>query len=326
MKLGDVGERALLDLARDICSKNPPIEIGLGDDAAAIDMDDEYLVVTTDMLVERIHFPSGTPVERMGHKAVVVNLSDLAAMGAEPLALVFSIGAPKNTEVYFMEKLLETMEASAQNYGANLVGGDLNESDDLIISGTAFGRVPKNQLLTRSGAEVGNSVVVTGELGMASAGTKIVLDQMGREGNEKLVKAFTDPVPRIKVGKILSESGAATSAIDLTDGLASNLWQLSRMSEVKLLIRWEKLPINLKVREFVKKHDLDLDDFVLYGGEEFELLSTIRKDKLKTVEEKIQAEGVRITAIGEVIEGKGVQLQRRGKTEEMPDRGYEHFR
>lgn len=326
MKLKDFGERALLKLAKDICSKGPPIEIGLGDDAAAIDMGEECLVATTDMLIERIHFPPGTPVEQIGRKAVVVNLSDLAAMGAEPLALLFSIGVPKNAEVDFMEGLVRTMNATARKYGAYLVGGDLNESDNLVVSGMALGRATKNQLLLRSGAKAGNFVAVTGELGKASAGTKILLEKISEKGNDELMKAFTEPVARVNVGRILSKSGGVTSAIDLTDGLARSLWQLSQMSKVKILIGWDKLPISSRVREFVRRHELDLDDFVLYGGEEFELLFTVEEDKWGRIKREIQDEGVRATKIGEVVDGNGVYLERGGKIEEMPDRGYEHFR
>lgn len=326
MKLKDVGERALLELACKICAESPNVEVGVGDDAAAIDIGEEYLVVTTDMLIGRIHFPLGAPVEQIGWKAVVVNLSDLAAMGAKPIGLVFSIGAPRDAETDFIEKLLESINSQAQKYGAYLVGGDLNESKDVIISGTAFGRVPKDQLLTRSRALEGNVIAMTGDLGGATAGVKILVEGLPQEGYEELVKAFTEPAARVEVGRILAESGAITSAIDITDGLAANLWQISRMSNVKLTIDEEKLPINPQVEKFSKEHDFDLNDFTLFGGEDFELLFTVKKGEWNSVREAIEDKGIQVTAMGEVSKGSGVYMKKRGEEEELPDRGYEHFR
>lgn len=326
MKLKDIGERALLEIAREICAKGPNVEVGVGDDAAAMDIGDEHLVITTDMLIGHVHFPPGTPVEQIGRKAMIVNLSDLAAMGANPLGLVFSIGAPRDTEADFIEKLLESMNSQAKKYDAYLVGGDLNESKDIIISGTAFGRIPKDQLLTRSGAQAGDVIAVTGDLGGATAGVKILVEGLRQEGYEELVKAFTEPTARIEVGRILAESGGTTSAIDVTDGLAANLWQISRMSKVKLIIDEEKLPINPIVEKFSKEHDFDLEDFTLFGGEDFELLFTVKKEAWDSVKKAIEDQRIQVTVIGEVSKGSGVYVKKNGKEEELPDRGYEHFR
>ncbi len=326
MRIRELGERALVDLARRICTPGPRVRVGIGDDAAAIDIDGDYLVATTDMLIGRVHFPSGTSAKHMGHKAVVVNLSDLAAMGAKPLGLVFSVGLPRGIEADFVRDLLKSMDASARSYGTHLVGGDLNESDDIIISGTAFGTVPKGQLLTRSGARVGDLVAVTGELGAATAGLKILLEQLPRRGYKKLVTASASPTARLREGRFLAESGYVTSAIDVTDGLAANLWQISRMSKVKLSVGYEKLPINPLVRKFAAEHGFDERDFTLFGGEDFELLFTVRKEGWSKVKRGLARRGTKASVIGEVARGRGVYLQTEQKAEKMPDRGYEHFR
>ncbi|MCS7131497.1 MAG: thiamine-phosphate kinase, partial [Hadesarchaea archaeon] len=204
LKLSDVGERALVELARAICAKGPKVEVGIGDDAAAIDIDGRYLVVTTDMLVAGWHFPPGTTAEQMGLKAVIVNLSDLAAMGAEPLGLVFSVGLPRDLDVEFVRKMIRGMDATARKYGTYVVGGDLDESEEIIIAGAAFGLARKRMLLTRSGAKPGNIVAVTGSLGAAAAGLKILLERLPSRGYEGLIKAQLEPSARVKEGMALA--------------------------------------------------------------------------------------------------------------------------
>jgi len=245
-----VGERKLLELARDICEKGSPVLVGVGDDAAAVKTEGESMVATTDMLVEGVHFPSDIPAEYIGKKAAVVNLSDLAAMGAEPLGLVYSIGAPGHTDVDFISTLLSAMDSVAREHGAYLVGGDLNESEKVVISGTALGSADEEDLLLRSGAEVGDIIGVTGELGAATAATWALANDISLEDKEPLKEALFEPEARVEEGEILSENGKVTSAIDITDGLAANLWQISRMSEVGLVVDSEKLPVSKFTREF----------------------------------------------------------------------------
>ncbi|MBS3815663.1 MAG: thiamine-phosphate kinase, partial [Hadesarchaea archaeon] len=226
----------------------------------------------------------------------------------------------------FIEKLLESMNSQAQEYGTYLVGGDLNESNEVIISGTAFGRTQKDQLLERSGANPGDLIAMTGDLGASTAGVKILLDELPKEKYIELVRKFTEPEARIKVGRVLAESGVATSAIDITDGLAANLWQIARMSKVKLTIDKDKLPINPQVLEFSREYDYDPNEFTLFGGEDFELLFTVKKDSWESVKKSIEDLGVQTTLIGEVSEGSGVYMKTNDEKNELPDRGYEHFR
>ncbi|KXB06418.1 hypothetical protein AKJ53_00325 [candidate division MSBL1 archaeon SCGC-AAA382F02] len=325
VKLKDVGEKSLLKLARDICEEGPPVQVGVGDDGAAIKTEGESLVTTTDMLVEGIHFPSDVPIEKIGKKAVVVNLSDLAAMGAEPLGLVFSLGAPNEKEVEFLSDLLKGMNSTARSYDTYLVGGDLNEAEEVIIAGTAIGKVPEDEILLRSGAKPGDVIGLTGELGAAAAATEAILKDVSLKGEESLKKALFEPTARLEEGRILSESGEVTSAIDVTDGLASNLWQISRESEVELTVNFENIPISKAAKEFAEENELNLDTIALYGGEDFELLFTARPEAWDDLKTKIQDLGTEISKIGEVTSGEGVQIKRGNELEEMPDRGYEHF-
>lgn len=325
MKLSDFGERALVELARRTFTKGPRVKIGIGDDAAAIDIDGRYLIVTTDMLVAGTHFPHGTSAEQMGIKAVIVNLSDIAAMGAEPLALIFSVGLPRELDVDFVRRIIRGMDVTARRYGAYVVGGDLDETDDITIAGAAFGLSKKDQLLTRSGAKPGDVIGVTGQLGAASAGLKILLERLPQKGYKKLIKAQLEPIARVREGMLLAKNGAR-AAIDLTDGLAANLWQVSRMSRAKLIIDRDKVPIDPLVNKFSEQHGFDVEEFAFFSGEDFEMLFTLKRKSWGKVQQALKRIGTDATAIGYVSKGRGVYIQKHGSLEKLPDRGYEHFK
>jgi thiamine-monophosphate kinase len=326
MKLSEAGERALVELARKICRRGPRVRVGIGDDAAAIDIDGDCLIATTDMLVASRHFPPRTTPEQMGRRAVVVNLSDLAAMGAEPLGLVFSVGLPRGFEVKFVKRLVRGMDIAAREHGTHIVGGDLDESEEVVISGAAFGVARKQELLTRSGARAGDLIGVTGRLGAAAAGLKLLLTQLPTRGYHALVRAQLEPKARVREGLVLARSGFVTSAIDVTDGLAANLWQLARESKVKLVVDRVNVPEHPLVGKFVARYGFGVDDFVLFGGEDFELLFTVRPRSWEKVRRVLERVGTTAALIGHVAKGRGVFIQAKGKTWELPDRGYEHFR
>lgn len=326
MKLKDVGERKLLEMAREVSEDGPPVLVGVGDDAAVVEVEDEAVVATTDMLVEGVHFTSDDPPGRIGRKVIVVNLSDLAAMGASPLGLVFSIGAPGDTEVEFISELLHSMDSVARQNGAYLVGGDMNESDLMVISGTAFGEIDEEEILLRSGAEPGDLIGVTGELGESSASTWVKKNASDLDPEDPLRDISFEPVARVEEGQILSESGEVNSAVDITDGLAANLWQISRESGAGLVVDFDEIPVGDPARELAEDQDIDLGELVLYGGEDFELLFTARPGAWEDLEEELAGVGTEITVIGEVEDGEGVRIRRDGEMKELQDRGYEHFR
>jgi len=327
MKLSDVGEQALVESARRIFKSGGPVRIGIGDDAAAFDIGGgKCLVVTTDMLTANVHFPLGTKPEQIGHKAVVVNLSDLAAMGAKPLALVFSVALPRDLEVDFAKRIMKGMETGAKEYGAYVVGGDLDESREISIAGTAFGIAKREELLRRSSAEEGDVVAVTGNFGAASVGLKILLEKMPMKGYENLVKAQLMPNARVKEGMALAKNGSVRAAIDVSDGLSTNLWHLARESKVKLVIDKDKIPVNPLAKKFCLKNGLDIDEFFLFGGEDFELIFTAKRKKWTSIEKTLKRLGTGATEIGSVEKGRGVILIEGKKTRPLEDRGFEHYK
>jgi thiamine-monophosphate kinase len=319
MKLWKVGEKSLVELAKRVFKKGPPVKVGIGDDAAVIDFEDgRSVVATTDMLAAKTHFPLDFTPEEMARKAVVSNLSDLAAMGARPICLLFSVGLPRDLEFKFVEQLVAEMNKAALEYNTYVVGGDLNESDDIIIAGTAFGLVKNKEILLRSGARPGNLIGVTGTLGAAAAGFKLPSKVKGLK--------IPEPVARVREGRLLAKSKYARGAIDITDGLAANLWQLSTSSKVKLTIERDKLPVSPIAEKFSKLTKIKIDELLLFGGEDFELLFTFKPEGLSELRDGFKRLGTKLTIIGKVEKGNGVFISKDGKIEELPDRGYEHFR
>ncbi len=322
-----MGEKALLELAMEICDKGDRVRLGIGDDAAVYETEDGLIVITTDMLVENVHFTEDFSAENLGRKAVVVNLSDLAAMGAEPYGLVYSFGTPSKTKSEYVSNLLENINSTARSYDSYILGGDMNEAGEVIISGTAFGGIEEGELLSRSGAGPGDIIGVTGSLGAASAGFEVMIsDDYSLDDWKILEKGLYRPKARIKEGRILAQSNIVTSAIDITDGLACDLWQVSRMSQVSLEIDASALPVDSEVERFAEETDSNLDEFLLYGGEDFELLFTVESGQWNRLEKMFEDIDTSISRIGRVSSGEGVFINREEGREKVPDKGYEHFK
>ena len=289
-KVSSIGERALISRLSEIF--NAPegkergqegIRIGAGsDDCAVLDLKGEdCLVVTTDMLHRTTDFPAEMTPWQMGWMSAAVNLSDIAAMGAEPAGILMAIGMPADTEIAFVEELAKGMQACAEFCGTAVVGGDLDTHAELTITGTALGRVKKNQLLLRKGAKPGDLVCVTGYTGSAGAALKAI--QSKKPVSETFLKALFEPVPRTREARKLAESGAVTSMMDTSDGLAMSLYDLARQSKVGFRIREDALPILPEVREFASGPG-ELLELALYTGGDFELIFTVDPGRLKKVQ------------------------------------------
>lgn len=289
-KVSSIGERALISRLSEIF--NAPegkergqegIIIGAGsDDCAVLDLKGEdCLVVTTDMLHRTTDFPAEMTPWQMGWMSAAVNLSDIAAMGAEPTGLLMAIGMPSDTEIDFVEELARGIQACVEFCGTTVIGGDIDTHAELTITGTALGRVKKSQLLLRKGAKPGDLVCITGYTGSAGAALKAVLSK--KSVSETVLKALFEPVPRTREARVLAESGAVTSMMDTSDGLAMSLYDLSRQSKVGFKIRENTLPILPEVREFASGPE-ELLEFALYTGGDFELIFTVDPKRLKKVQ------------------------------------------
>ncbi len=318
MKAGELNERALIARISKLLAKSGNnVIVGAGeDDCAVLDTGGEdYLLITTDMLHRKTDFPPRMSGWQIGWMSVAVNLSDLASKGAKPIGVLMAMGIPPNTELGFIEEIARGMDDCAGRYGTQIIGGDTDSHDELTMAGTALGLVKKELLIRRSGAMEGDLVCVTGNLGTAGAAL-FTLDKKISTG-EEILKALFEPVPRINEGMALAESRAITSMMDISDGLALSLHDLSKASGVGFKIYEKKLPVLPGVRRLLKGEELL--EAVVYTGGDFELLFTVAPDNIEMVRKACP-----LTVIGEVIE-EGVFIERASGLEGLKAKGYEHF-
>ncbi len=296
MILRDVGEKRIVEM---ITSK---FSI-LMDDCAAIDEGDEYLLITTDMVYEKTHFPAEATSYQKGWYAVAVNLSDIASEGGKPFALNVAIGMPRNYEIDMLDELLDGIYDCASLYNVDVVGGDTKETDFLTISITVLGRVSKERIMRRKGAKTGDALFVTGTVGKGAA---LKMNDM-----EKLMLVK----PRVNEGIEISKYGV-TSCMDLSDGLASSLHQLAEINNVGFRVYADLLPFD----EIAISSGKEME-YALYHGGDFELLFTVPPEVGKQIRRAVDAK-----RIGEVVEKeKGIKLILNGEEMEIENRGYEHF-
>lgn len=337
--IGQIGEFGLIDrLTEQVKLKNPSTRLGVGDDAALIDNGDLLTVVTTDMLIEGIHFDlMYTPLKHLGYKAVIANLSDVYAMNAKPMQITVSLGVSNRFSVEALEAFYEGVYRACEVYGVDLVGGDTSSSNKgFIISITAIGQVARDKYVTRSGAKPGDVICVTGELGGAYIGLQLMerekqvfLSQNNPEfkvdfedqkyvvGRQLLPEARKDIIEFFEQNDILP-----TAMMDISDGLASELFHIGKMSGVGAYIEEEEVPIHVDTQQMAIKFNMDPITAALSGGEDYELLFTIHPDQVEKL--RFQAD---ISFIGQIVEKKdGIKLHAgSGKIHDIKAQGWQHF-
>jgi thiamine-monophosphate kinase len=291
MKFSELGEFEFIDRINVQMIHRPEgVVQGIGDDAAVFETRPGWLLVlTTDMLVEGVHFLRAVATPRqLGRKSLVVSLSDIAAMGAEPLDAYVSLAIPLDLEVEYMESVYEGMREVAGAYGVNLLGGDTTRSPGpLVINVALTGTVPRDQPVLRSGAQPGEAIYVTTWLGDAAGGLDLIRTRRSwkDEGKRYLLDAHLDPRPHLEEGRFLAENHFARSMIDLSDGVASDLRHICRRSGVGAVIREALIPISDPLRAYAKAFDLDLPRLALHSGEDYGLLLTVRSDRGSDLEQ-----------------------------------------
>jgi len=324
----ELGERKIIRLILDCLEQMPKMPIPFGDDVSAINIGNQKLaVIKTDMLVGKTDVPSGMTLQQAARKAVVMNISDLAAKGVKPLAILASIGVPRNLTAKDIQKIGKGLNEGAREYDVYVLGGDTNEASDLIINCVAFGICEEHCLMRRSGAKPGDIVAVTGLFGKTSSGLKILLEHLFAPPRlrKKLVQAVYVPHARLKEGLALAQTNAVTASIDSSDGLAWSLHELSVASNVGFLI--DNLPVATEARQFARIHHLDSAELSLYGGEEYELLVTIKPRMWGKAKEAVEHVGGALIKIGVVAKEKSLLLKAEGeKVVPIEARGWEHFK
>lgn len=304
LTVSDIGEKELIKY---ILSKSNSIT---PDDAAIVKLDDNLnLISTTDMLIQSKHFPENMSFFQMGFKSVTVNVSDIAAMGAKPIGFLLSIAIPNSLKLEEFKSILDGVIKACEFYEIPLIGGDTNEASEIIISGTALA-LNDNSLMKNNYGE-NDLIGITGLLGLAALGFY--------SNNSNFIKYILEPKARIKEGRILKENGA-TSATDITDGLASELYEM--FNGKGMLIYEEKLGISEEFKEISRELGINYLDLILNFGEDFEILFTIPRDKVEQLKEKLD-----FLIIGEITDSSKINIKlSNGKIKEIQKKGYNHFK
>lgn len=299
---------------------------GIGDDAAIISQSSRKdLIISADMLAEDIDFKlKWTNPHPLGHKTLAVSLSDIAAMGAKPLWSTVSIGIPKVLwEADFLNEFYEGWALLAEKYGVKLVGGDISETPDkIVIDSVVGGEVRKNRAVTRAGAKPGDLIFVTGELGGAAAGLRL-LEENGERSDfvKNLIKRQLTPTPQVKIGKILGALRIPTAMIDISDGLSSDLSHICRESKTGAIIYQDKIPIDRNILALDLPDKLEL---ALNGGEDFELLFTVPGNLRRDLRNKL--EKLPVTRIGEITgQQDKIELHGENGITILESSGFRHF-
>jgi thiamine-monophosphate kinase len=300
---------------------NRAILTGIGDDCAVLRLAGRDTLITTDFTLEGIHFRRDWhPAESVGHRCLVRGLSDIAAMGGEPVAVFLSLALPRNLPQAWVRRFARSLVGLADRYGATLAGGDTAESPDGILADIiAVGRVPKRKAILRSGARPGDRIYVSGALGGSAAAIVQMRANPKQRLNPREFGRHFYPEPRVELGRILRERGWATAMIDTSDGLSTDLAHICEESGVGAELDAAQIP-----RARVGKPAREVDrDLALHGGEDYELLFTAPARK------RIPAQigGVALTQIGRITRGRRIFIRNaKGVGYELSPRGWEHFR
>jgi len=338
--ISSLGEFGLIDRMQSRLADIPRSEnliVGIGDDAAVYRAGDTKLhVVTTDVLIEGVHFDrTFIPTSYLGWKAIAVNVSDVVAMNAKPLYATVSAGLPRNFSVEMMDGLYDGMAEACKAYGMELVGGDTSTAHALYLSITVIGEVDEKDVVFRRGANVGDYLCLSGDVGGAYAGLKVLLDQreqlenMGDsyepdlEAFQYVIRRQLRPKARLDVIEGLKKAGVRpTSMIDVSDGVASEVHHIGLRSGVGATVRVPAVPFDPETRAVADQFMDDVDAYALFGGEDYELLFTVAPEDVQAIDDM---EGVSV--IGTIEEAaKGVRAYS-PDTGLMPlhPAGYQHF-
>lgn len=285
----------------------------IGDDCTVLDMGGDALVISTDMLVEDVHFLRGaSSPEEVGYKSLMVNISDVAAMGATPTAALLSLSLSEAAQGEWVEGFMRGFYEGCEKYGVALVGGDTTASRDKIcINVVAIGRAPKANIKRRSAAKVGDLICVTGKLGASSKG---LVDIMFGDLNTAAAKIHRRAQARIAEGKLLGECEAVHAMMDISDGIASDIKHIMEQSGVGAEIELKHVPTDYDIR------------FATTGGEDYELLLTVDPNRFNEVAEALlTATGTQLTAIGRIVEGGELRWFEDGAPAEIELQGFTHF-
>ena len=319
--LRELGERWVLRYVARRLEGLPGALLPPGDDAADM-LFEGRLVLSSDMMLESTDIPKGMGFRDVGYKAVTAATSDAAAKGAKPLAYLISLALPPETTEEEFKELWRGFEDAVKLYGGRLAGGDTNMGGEIIIDVSCI--ASSENPVSRAGAKPGDLLAVTGMFGAQAAGLHALLTENRGRNAETVVKRFLRPVARVKEGAALTRSNAVSASMDSSDGLSETLYSLAEASRVGFLV--EKPPVDEAAREYAEENGLNLFDLVFNGGEEYELVVTVKPSMLEEAVEAVEKVGGRLEVIGRATEDiETVKAIWEGRVVEVPRRGYQHF-
>jgi thiamine-monophosphate kinase len=321
-----LGEHKIIQIIQDHLTPMPNMPVPFGDDVSAVTLDQKRVaVLKTDMLVAKTDVPQEMSLFQAARKALIMNISDLASKGVQPLAALVALGLPEGFTQKNIEEIADGLNAGAQEYGVYIIGGDTSEASDLIISVSLFGTAEKSAVMLRSGAKPGDVLAVTGFFGKSTAGLRLLLSGLVASKNAKvLLDAILMPKARLSEGLKLGGSGVVSASMDSSDGLAWTLHELARFSNVGFEL--DKVPVAPEVKRFAELNNFDPTELALYGGEEYELVVTVKLEGWAAAVAAVEAVGGQLLPIGKVTEEKQIVLKTESKERPIEERGWEHFK
>ncbi len=336
ISLKEIGEFGLIDDIKQLFnSKTASLALGIGDDCAVMKHGEGMVsLITTDVLAEGVHFDRNyfTPFQ-LGMKAAAVNISDIAAMGASPKYILTSLAIPKNIDYIFIKKFYNGIKKCCSRFGIELIGGDTSSSKQgLFISVTVIGEACDGEYITRSGANPGDMVYVTGTLGDSAGGLETLRQNPAIDENrrEYLVKRHIETAPLVDEGLFLVASKAVTSMLDVSDGVGSDIKRICDESCVGAEILLNRLPVSKQLVSAFPHFNLrglSVYDLALSGGEDYELMFTVKPEKAKSLEDKYKKRfKQKISPVGVITSGKKVVAISKSGEKKPITSGYNHFR
>ncbi len=331
----DIGEFELVKLVTEGLAYSQQTILGVGDDCAVYEISKgRYILATCDMLVEDVHFSTKTASAFLiGCKAIACSLSDIAAMGGNPLFTLISLGLPETTGEEFIHDLYVGIRSICREYGVVLLGGDTVRSpENIVIDVSMVGDCPRGKFVTRSGAKAGDLVVVTGYLGDSAAGLDLLngkFEEPDTERRSRIVERHLAPEPRCEQGRFLAENFDINAMIDISDGLAGDLGHICEASKLGARLRSDWIPVSNPLREFSESAGIDPLTYALAGGEDYELLFTLAPKEFERLEELWPEEfELPLFQIGEMDKSLGgIYLVYPDGSERLVDsKSFEHFR
>jgi len=319
MKIRDIGgEFGLIDRIKNKAkSFSKDVVAGIGDDTAVLKYDkNNYILFTTDMIVENDHFSlKYSNPQQIGMKAIEQNVSDIASMGGIPKFALVSLALPNEIDADFVDKLYSGINQKSKKYRISIVGGNITHSKDIVVSVALIGIVEKKYLTLRSGAKIGDLIFCSGNVGSSSIG----LELLRRNLKGKSIKKHLEPQAKLDLSRKLVKVGI-NSMIDISDGVASEVKHICNESNVGAVIYADKIPISKDTMNNAKKLGKDAVNFALYGGEDFELIFTANKNKLNRLR------GFDVKVIGKIVDKKyGIKLVQNNKKIDLKN-GFDHFK